>query len=212
MGHRAPEKFPCIGRVFRYNPYNLDCCVQVEHTEYGIPEGTIHTALAGKVTFTPYPEQYSPSAPTLPKPALARIFIGQLPYQVTDIQLSWLCETFAEGVSVFYAEHIMKQDNTRNTKIPTGCVHAYCLHDDVATLIEGLHKRTLIDDTGVWHAEDAEELRALTEYCSAMKTDRKLRVHNRPYDTVVVQFATSTYVPPPPTYAAFVQTDHRVPQ
>jgi hypothetical protein len=51
----------------------------------------------------------------------------------------------------------------------------------------------LIDDTGVWHAQSDEEYYALKAYVGAMKADRSKRVQGRPYDSVVVQIATSTY-------------------
>ena len=59
----------------------------------------------------------------------------------------------------------------------------------------GLHKRLLVDDTGVWYASNKEEQEVLDEYTRAMKKDRSLRFRDRPYDTVVTQFATSRFMP-----------------
>jgi len=62
-------------------------------------------------------------------------------------------------------------------------------------MAHGMHKRMLVDDTGVWHAQTSEEFEVLSDYIHAMKADRTLRAPNRPYDSVVVQLAVSTFVP-----------------
>lgn len=158
-----------------------------------LPRGTLHRSLRKSVTFIPYPTQsfQLPVGPAASKHLMERIFIGQLPYQVTDMQLSWLCYTFGRGVGVFFPERIVKYDESKGGKVPTGCVHAYCRPCDVEMLMSGLHKRLLIDDTGVWWAANEEEQLALVSYCKTMKHDSKSRMHNRPYDTVVIQKATS---------------------
>jgi len=122
------------------------------------------------------------------------VFIGQLPYFVTDMQLSWLCYTFGGANVVAYPERIMKRQPS-GERLPTGCVHAYCTRRAVEAMAHGMHKRMLVDDTGVWHAQTPEEWTVLNEYIATMKADRSRRVANRPYDSVVVQLATSTYVP-----------------
>jgi len=161
-----------------------------------VPQGTLHRTLRGQVTFVPYPTQsISKPEPAVPKHAMSRVFIGQLPYQVTDMQLDWLCQTFGDGANCYFPERIMKHDAQRGTKMPTGCIHAYCDPQAADFLMAGIHKRLLIDDTGVWYAQNQKEQEVLTNYTQAMKKDRSLRIHNRPYDTVVVQFATSRYMP-----------------
>ena len=179
--------------IYRYDPYSFASAVVVEEETFALPQDTLHTPLAGKVSFTPYPKKefYRPPEP-MPKDAMARVFIGQLPYQVTNMQLNWLCHTFGRGACVYFPERITKHDASK-TKIPTGCIHAYCDPSVVGDLMAGMHKRLLIDDTGVWCAKSAAEQEALTEYCLAMKKDRSCRYHNRPYDTVVAQLATSRY-------------------
>lgn len=200
MGHRT--QLPLVSCVFRYDPYQTEIAIVVEEEVFALPADTLHTQMANKVSFLPYPDEefYAP-APTLPKEQMSRVFIGQLPYAVTDMQLQWLCSTFGNGVTVHHAERIVKHDTGKTgAKIPTGCIHAYCHPDQVEGLMNGMHKRLLIDDTGVWYAQNDSELEALCAYTSTMKKDRSKRPHNRPYDTVVAQLATSTYVPKPPGY------------
>lgn len=180
-----------------------------------LPEGTLHVARLGpcaaNVGFVPYPtcEFYAPP-PVMQKADMVRVFIGQLPYRVTDMQLNWLTNTLA-GITVCFPERIMKRQDERTnrhhgapmgSKLPTGCIHAYCDPRVAASLMALMHKRVLVDDTGVWYARTEAEEAALNVYCSELKADRRKRPFNRPYDTTVVQYASSTFVPPraPPAY------------
>lgn len=161
------------------------------------PEGTRHMSLWGAVSFVPYPTQefYAPQ-PDFTHEEPVRVFVGQLPYFVTDMQLAWLCYTFG-GFTVAFPERIMKRQ-PNGERLPTGCIHGYATPTAVEAMADGMHKRMLVDDTGVWYAQTAEEFDVLTDYVRAMKNDRRLRIPNRPYDSVVVQVATSTYVPDAP--------------
>jgi hypothetical protein len=51
----------------------------------------------------------------------------------------------------------------------------------------------------VWCAQSAAEQQALANYVATMKRHKHLRAPHRPYDTVVVQLARSTFVPRTPT-------------
>jgi len=193
-------QLPLVSTIFRYDPYQTESVIVVEEEIFALPADTIHTQMANKVSFLPYPdEEFFAPGPSLPKDHMSRVFIGQLPYQVTDMQLQWLCSTFGNGVSVHYLERIVKHDKS-GAKLATGCVHAYCRPDQVEALMDGMHKKLLIDDTGVWYAQNDVELEALSAHTTQMKKDRRKRPQNRPYDTVVAQLATSTYVPKPPSY------------
>jgi len=185
-----------------------------------LPPGTLHAGLAGRVGFVAYPtESFAVPADAVVPPAcgprgrgLVRVFFGQLPYAVTDMQLAWLCYTFGGGCVVVDAERITKRHPEHGGKaLPTGCLHAYATAAAVATLHARMHKALLIDDSGVWFARDAAERAALRAYCDELKRDRTRRFANRPYDAVSVERATSTYrgpttpppspPPPPPAYA-----------
>ena len=212
-GSPAPQQFDqesnasSNGSCYHYNPYNTECSrVSLHNACYpsyaapqsSLPYGTLHLQLEGYVSFVPYPtEEFHPptAAAAIPKEAMARVFIGQLPYQVTDMQLDWLCYTFGRGAAVHHPERITKHDPMRGCKVPTGCIHAYCDNEIAAEMLSAMHKRLLVDDSGVWYAETPEQQNILTDYCQMMKNDRTRRFQNRPYDTVVAQYATSSYVP-----------------
>ena len=186
-----------------------------------LPEGTLHgAALHGKVAFVPHPtETFTLPADTVvpqttDKRFLVRVFFGQLPYAVTQMQLDWLCYTFGGKCAVVGAEKITKQQpawpkrhgagpaaGNNKKQMPTGCLHAYASPEAVDALAAGMHKTLLIDDTGVWHATDAAEKAALKAYCDSMKMDKWRRPVSRPYDGVSVERATSSYhgksTPPP---------------
>jgi len=216
--HTAP-----LGSVWRFNPYSTNAALEVVGfvpraaprcitNRRDLPEGTLHAhVLGGKLAFEPYPTQeFFVEPPRMPKSQMTRMFVGQLPYNVTDMQLNWLVDTFARG-TVHFAERIMKRQDAKisrnhgvdaGAKLPTGCLHVYCDPRVVETLKDMMHKRILIDDTGVWYAQSQEQQDYLRDYCAELKMDKKKRPFNRPYDTVVVTEAESTYrpTPLPPAY------------
>jgi hypothetical protein len=179
--------------AYRHDPYSLVFTTVEAYAQPSEPPvGTCHVALWGEVTFVPYPAEEFSGAPLPEDEPVVRVFLGQLPYQVTDMQVQWLCYTFGFGSAVAYPERIMKRQ-PNGERLPTGCVHAYATMTAVEAMAEGMHKRMLVDDTGVWHAQTVEEFEVLSRYVSAMKTDKSLRIPNHPYDSVVVQTATSNF-------------------
>lgn len=208
-------------RQFRFEPYDTNNVQRFElpttepstaaaaiiNNDCSLPK--LHTELEGRVRFVPYPaEGVEVPATTAPREKLARLFIGQLPYGVTDMQLAWLCCVVADQRPVFNIERIIKWNNGHQ---PKGCVHAYCNQEDADYLIATLNRRVLVDDVGVWYAEDEAQRMALENYCAEMKTDPRKRFRERPYQPVVVQRAMSTFVlrrsaatspvtPQPPAY------------
>lgn len=188
------DPYRARGRVFYFDDSDLAAAPRDE-----MPEGTRHTTLWGRVSFVPYPAtEFRPASPTPPAEGeLVRVFVGQLPYFVTDMQLAWLCHTFGGGSAVFYPERIMKKQ-PNGERLPTGCIHAWVAPEAVEAMAAGMHKRMLVDDTGVWHAQTRDEFDVLKEYIADMKVNKHHRVPNRPYDSVVVQLAVSTFVPMKP--------------
>jgi len=212
-----------LGAIWHHDPYNTfdnhqvigylprPAPQRIVHS-MAIPEGTLHAhRLAGQLAFEPYPTTEFFTVPArLPKAHMTRMFIGQLPYNVTDMQLNWLVDMFARS-TVHFPERIMKRQDAKisrnhgvdsGTKLPTGCLHVYCDPTVVPILKDMMHKRILIDDTGVWYAQSEQEQQFLHAYCAELKADKKKRPFNRPYDTVVVTEAESNYRPPqlPPAY------------
>jgi len=161
------------------------------------PVHTLHQALWNRVSFVPYPtEEFFAPVEAMPAhgESLVRAFIGQLPYFVTEMEFAWMCYYFG-GHVVVNSERIMKRQGTSGNRLPTGCIHGFATVEAVQEMSARMHKRMLIDDTGVWYAQTEEELRELNHYVAVMKVDKRMRVQGRPYDTVVVQLATSTFVP-----------------
>lgn len=194
---------------FRHNPYSSlspmifgyrdseELTTVTPTTVNLMPEGTRHAQLWGAVSFVPYPNTAF-EAPTDAMPPsgapLVRVFLGQLPYFITDMELNWLTFVLGGGNVVLWPERIMKRQNG-GERLPTGCIHAYATPEAIATLAASMHKRMLVDDTGVWYAQTSDELRELSAYVAEMKADKSKRIPGRPYDTVVVQEATSNFVP-----------------
>ena len=186
-----------MGTLYRYDPYNVSSSVKFL-TSSQVP--TLHLNLVGHVTFVPYPHCTIPlPQPQCHKHDLVRLFMGQLPYSNTDEQLQWLSDTFANGAPLFHTERIIKWKEQQ----PKGCVHTYCYPEHATEIMGALHKMVLVDDSGVWYASSVAEHVHLEAYCALMKKDKSLRFRDRPYQSVVVQTAHSTFVPrllptPPP--------------
>jgi hypothetical protein len=99
------------------------------------PHGTRHPSLWGLVSFVPYPveEFVAPPAELPADKEVVRVFVGQLPYFVTDMQLAWLCHTFGGGNLVAFPERIMKRQ-PNGERLPTGCIHAFATEEAVAAM------------------------------------------------------------------------------
>lgn len=177
----------------------------------------MHVALAGAVNFERFPAFTANCAtPMLPfgKSDCCRLFVGQLPYGTPAQQVEWMVFV-ATGRRVYFTETIQRWTGSRS---PKGCAHTYCLPHDKDAIVAYLHRRVLVDDSGVWIAADEQQATCLNDYCTKMKNDKKLRFRDRPYQPVVVEEATSDFVPRrpspgpeaeapafPPLYDQFVQ-------
>lgn len=215
----------CPSRAFRYsnNPYAIERTAFVEYaplpTVEHLPAGTVHECLHGYVSFYPFPRWVADAKDVMSVPAAAlvadaaataapvtaaaaaegemmpqqRIFIGQLPYNTTAAQVLFLCELFG-GKGCAYPQRIMKM-TPKGDRLPTGGVHVYCDEACYKTLEQNVHKRVLVDDSGVWFAATEGEKAALDDYCTFLHDHRESRPAGRPYSSVVVQRATSLFVP-----------------
>jgi hypothetical protein len=197
--YRSCEFFDSIGASSVSSPTVNDdrsprssCESSNPPTIKSLPNGTLYHSLRHSVRFIPYPtEKFSAKTPSVQKRRMTRLFFGQLPYGVTDMQLQWLAFRLA-GTNLHYIERIMRK-GLRGTKIATGCVFAYAEPTDALELIRQLNKRVLIDDTGVWHAENQGQQRTLDEYCGWLRERPGDRHPDRPYSTMVVQCAAVSF-------------------
>jgi hypothetical protein len=169
-----------------------------------LPQETLHKDMAGKARFVTFPKVLPDKLPepSTDKAKMVRLFLGQLPYEFTPEMMFWLASTFADGTVLYLVERIIKTERhyskagvLQTTRLPTGCFHAYVEEKDYEKLERFLHKRVLVDSTGVWIAETAEQFGDLAAYTTAMKANKTKRVKGYPYGSVVVQVATSSYDP-----------------
>ena len=123
-----------------------------------------HAELLSYIQHFTFPQGATPQCPAdeLPKSALARLFIGQLPYSITDEQLNFAIAVATGGIVLQHVERIVIWKKNR---APTGCVHAYCLPSEVDAVLSA-HQRVLFDDDGVWVAQCADDLAALKAYAA----------------------------------------------
>jgi len=157
-------------------------------------ENALHWKLIGLINFELCPALESNHArPALPftKDACCRLFIGQIPYGTPARQVEWMVFA-ASGCRVYFTETIQGWTGARS---PKGCAHTYCLPSDRDFILHALHRRVLVDDSGIWIAADDAQCQVLHEYCERMKNDKSLRFRDRPYQPMVVEDATSDFVP-----------------
>jgi len=157
-----------------------------------VDDAPTHTALAGRISFCRFPaNNFSVPTTHVPKEQMCRLFIGQLPYAISDASLSWVFLTLCHA-PLFYIERIIQWKKGRQ---PSGCVHAYCFpqHQDA---IMSLDQKILFDDQGVWFAaNDVEQQEHLKGYCAFLAANREQRPFQRPYQMMRLELATSTYRP-----------------
>jgi len=156
-----------------------------------LPPGTVRVELLGVVPFVPFPphvfnrNRTRTEAPALEdRPdTLTQLFFGQLPYKASDSMICWLCDHFAQS-NVLYIERVM-QDKSRK-----GCMQVFVDESDAERIMSSLCKWILIDETGVWHAQDDRQAAILENYARS----KSQQVKSLPFRPLVVERSTSTFV------------------
>lgn len=181
--------------AYCHNPYGQsrsESPAGVDHS--ACFEQTLHKALIASTNFEPFPlldSNHASVALPFTKENCCRLFMGQIPYGTPARQVEWMVFA-ATGRRVYFTETIQRWTGAR---APKGCAHTYCLPDDRDFILQTMHRRVLVDDSGIWIAADAAQHAALEEYCQCMKADKTLRFPNRPYQPIVVEVAESSFVP-----------------
>jgi hypothetical protein len=208
MNQNNTHNHSMTARPTRHNPYRptsqaapapaadivATADFQQDRSQYSSPpQGTVHHQLWGHVGFHAYPTQafIPPAHDDFADPretGTVRIFLGQLPYAVTPMQVHWIAYYFAGGTVLHEVEAIVKR-YPNGTRQPAGCVHATVSRTGFDAMLAGIHKRILFDDTGVWLAGTPPEEAALEAYLSTAW--RQMRFKTLPHSPVVVQEATS---------------------
>jgi hypothetical protein len=181
-------------KPFHIETFEMERTISSNYAEVAktiLPPGTLRVGLLGKVPFIPFPahvmdrSRIRDAAPPLSQrpESLVQLFVGQLPFKVTDAMICWVCEEFAES-EVLFIERIT-QENSRK-----GCMQIYVDDSDADFIITAVNKRMILDTTGVWHAQNAEQQVAIEQHCQ----DERNRFKGHPFRPVVVERATSTYV------------------
>lgn len=100
-------------------------------------------------SFYPYPAVPLPEPSfAIDKVRLAKIFLGQLPHDITISQCLYAITVATEGkVMIYRIELIMK--SKRNVLAPTGCAHVYC-HPSQQNMLLEINNRVLFDNNGIW--------------------------------------------------------------
>jgi len=180
---------------------------------------TLHKSLIGHVTFVKYPSTVEESSSLAAaehgmlqadssvdqisgESNFARLFLGQLPFFITSSQIQWIVSTFANGAFVKDMERITKKSRTPGgPRLPTGCLHCNVQRENLQMCCDRLHKKILIDDTGVWYASSPVEQQALDEYVRLLEADPRRRFADRPHKLVTCEVAHSSFYPSNPRWS-----------
>lgn len=172
-------------------------------TRETLPPGTRHVDLVRKVAFTPWPasfeqviaalhEHENRVAPTMIEPR--ELFVGQLPHAMPPYLVAWMmCCVFGAPIVCGF-DVITKRVLTRRgvRVLPTGGMHATCDAKTLEWLQQVMHKRVLIDCTGLWFAASPQQQQALDAYTARLQADGRHRGGSgMPYTAVVLQESTS---------------------
>lgn len=152
-----------------------------------------HEPLLGAVMFTAFPEFLEDipiPEPPCGKHQMVRLFIGQLPFAVTDAQIDFAVATATGGCHVYYVERIV---NWKKGRTPTGCIHAHCLEIDFLRITR-VNQQVLFDSDGVWVPSNSQQLAIMGDYIRNVAAEKKGKRCNVPHQAVTVERANSTYV------------------
>lgn len=152
-----------------------------------------HEALLGVVSFSPFPEFLE----DIPKPVapcgknqMVRLFIGQLPFAVTDAQIDFAIATATGGCHVYFVERIV---NWKKGRTPTGCIHAHCLEIDFLRITR-VNQQVLFDSDGVWVPTSPQQHSDMADYIRSVSAEKKGKRCNVPHQAITVERANSTYI------------------
>ena len=176
----------------------------------GTPQVMHHSHLRGIVDFHPFPAE--PVGGPLPhqqpaRESLVRLFVGQLPYTLSEASFVYAVMYVTNGCHVYHIERILKKGR------PAGCLHTYCLPSEVDAVLQASH-RILFDDGGFWVPSSDSQLEALREYIEEMSRNEVLRPVCMPFQTMTVEISRSNFVPfshqvPPPPPPPPPTQEHR---
>ena len=178
------------------NVYPEPQVVQCEECFSGNPDVPqppliVHTPLWYKVDLFTYPAEMKPIHTTVPKEHLIRLFFGQLPYGISNGELNYALGMVTDGAcSVHFIERIIKKGK------PTGCVHAYCTREELGRILD-VAQTILFDECGFWVPRSQYQVEQLAAYCTYLMQNREGRPPSVPYQTMTIENAKSSFVPPP---------------
>jgi len=193
--------------TYRYNPYMKSGSCKLYVDDLSSSQGPSSGAATPRPSpvkparfYTFLDAKLSPSPVLQAVPAksdMMRLFLGQLPFCVTDDELNYAISIATGGLVLHHIERIV---NWKKGRSPTGCVHAYCRPED-ANAVLSAHLRLRFDENGVWFARNDEEVEALKKYVPQQVSPVAIDASNSvvqsamPSGLVTIEAARSTYVP-----------------
>jgi adenosyl cobinamide kinase/adenosyl cobinamide phosphate guanylyltransferase len=180
-----------------------------------LPAGTAHTELSGRCVFVAFPtedailadlrewqdssacREEDDATSSHDQAASTCAFVGQLSFDVTELQVAWLC-TLLGASHVEGVERITKHRQTGRKqwkRLPTGGFHVLTDAASVARMAQLMHKRVLVDATGFWFAPSVVSKWHLDSHVAKLAESSDAKRRKLPYTSVVVQAAVSVHAP-----------------
>lgn len=138
------------------------------------------------------PSQHVPSFARR-REGMCRLFIGQLPFAVTDAQITAAVFYATGGCMIYHIERIVHWKVSRHN---TGCIHAYCFPHEAPQILS-VDQSLLFDQIGFWAAFSAEEKMCLKEHVQRVAQNPLLypKVKGFSAQPMTVELAKSDYFP-----------------
>jgi hypothetical protein len=119
---------------------------------------------------------------------LPRLFVGQLPYNITAEMVAALLQ-LVTGCTPVHVEKIIRW---KQNKRSCGCFHVYVRPEDTGAFL-AVDQTALCEADGFWVATTEEQREFLRGHCEYLTNHREARQPKMPYQMMTVQVAKSDY-------------------
>jgi hypothetical protein len=147
----------------------------------------VHHQLRHEVDYHPFPPNESVAglgAPPPPKEHLVRMFVGQIPYNLSDSAFLFSIGFMTGGRKMYHFERILKRGR------PAGCLYAFCAPEDVDAILSSSH-RILFDDGGFWAPGNEKQAARLRRHLNILSQNEQMRPVVIPWQTMTVEVSRS---------------------
>jgi len=103
------------------------------------------------------------------------VFIGQLPYKISDAKVNWMVRVFGGATRVYAVDGIWKPNSHTGEMQHKGCAHVLVPRDEVMRVVENLHHRLLVNHDTTMYGKPH-----VVENCASKMFPTSARVPSNP--------------------------------